>query len=394
MKSAPDYFREAEDQKIINKIIDSNESTEEIFSALVANREKNYSNAGLTGLSLDVEERLINQINMRSYEIVLKGRALQESSRKARAIALKLATGGVALGLLVIIAAAFFNLWSMGRVITERVGHLYNGAVAIGGGDLDYLIDIKGDDEFTELSAKFNAMTKKLSDSYHNLEYEITERKRAEEKIKASLEEKEVMLKEIHHRVKNNLQVISSLISLQADSLTDKRILKELDDVRDRVRSMALIHEKLYQTSDLAKLDFAEYAASLTQTLWRSHSALARNIRLNLAVEPVSLSIERSVPCGLILNELVANALKHAFPNNSGGEVEVGVKIDPANKVVCLRVRDNGIGLPTGLDWSQSHGLGLQLVKILAGQLGGTVETATSPGTEFKIVFPLKEDAR
>ena len=221
---------------------------------------------------------------------------------------------------------------------------------------------------------------------------DITELKEAEEIIRASLAEKEILLKEIHHRVKNNLQVISSLISLQADALTDKQILEELDDVRDRVRSMALVHEKLYQTSDLAKLDFAEYAASLTQTLWRSYSDFAKNVRLNLAVEPVLLSIDTAVPCGLILNELASNALKHAFPDNSGGEVEVGLKIDPATKVVCLRVRDNGIGLPAGLDWSQLESLGLRLVKILASQVHGTVETASGPGTEIKIIFPLQED--
>jgi two-component sensor histidine kinase len=221
---------------------------------------------------------------------------------------------------------------------------------------------------------------------------DITARKQAEEALKASIQEKEVLLKEIHHRVKNNLQVISSLVSLQADSLTDERIRDELNDVRDRVRSMALIHEKLYQTGDLAQLDFADYATSLMRTLWRSHSALAKNARLNLAVEPVLLSIDTAVPCGLILNELAGNALKHAFPNNSSGEVEVGFAIDPATKMICLRVRDNGVGLPAGFDWSQSEGLGLQLVKILAGQLSGTVETEPGPGTEFKIIFPLKEN--
>ena len=221
---------------------------------------------------------------------------------------------------------------------------------------------------------------------------DITERKQAEEQLHKSLAEKEAMLKEIHHRVKNNLQVISSLVSLQADTLTDERIREELNDVRDRVRSMALIHEKLYQARDLAQLDFADYATSLMHTLWRSHSALAKNVSLNLAVEPVSISIETAVPCGLILNELAGNALKHAFPNNSSGEVEVGFGIDPATKMVCLRVRDNGVGLPAGFDWSQSEALGLQLVKILAGQLRGTVETETGPGTEFKIIFPLKEN--
>ncbi len=222
---------------------------------------------------------------------------------------------------------------------------------------------------------------------------DITDRKQTEEQLHKSLAEKEVMLREIHHRVKNNLQVISSLISLQADTLTDDRIRDELNDVRDRVHSMALVHEKLYQTNDLAKLDFAEYAASLTQTLWRSHSALAQNVKLNLnAVEPILMSVETAVPCGLILNELAGNALKHAFPNNSSGEVELGLKLDPATGIVRLRIRDNGVGLPADFDWRHSESLGLRLVKILAGQLRGTLETATGPGAEFKIIFPLKEN--
>jgi len=219
---------------------------------------------------------------------------------------------------------------------------------------------------------------------------DVTNRKQAEEQIKASLAEKEVLLKEIHHRVKNNLQVISSLVSLQAKNVTDERTHKELRDVQDRVRSMALIHEKLYQTSDLARLNFAEYATSLLHSLWHAHSTLAAKTRLNFALSPVELPIEAAVPCGLILNELAGNALKHAFPNGTDGEVTVGLEHDTATDAVCLRVCDNGIGLPAGLDWRQAKSLGLQLVLILAGQLRGTVETETGTGTEFRVTFPLK----
>ena len=219
---------------------------------------------------------------------------------------------------------------------------------------------------------------------------DITERKQAEEQIKASLAEKEVMLREIHHRVKNNLQVISSLISLQAAGLTDERMQGEFNDVRDRVRSMALIHEKLYQTSNLAQLNFADYAASLLSSLWRSHGNLAAKVRLNLEIAPVVLSIDAAVPCGLILNELAGNALKHAFPNGRGGEVTVGMEYNPS-ATVCLRVHDNGVGLPIGMDWQQSSSLGLRLVRILAGQVRGSVETGIGPGAEFQITFPLNE---
>jgi len=218
---------------------------------------------------------------------------------------------------------------------------------------------------------------------------DITERKHAEEQIRASLAEKEVLLREVHHRVKNNLQVISSLISLQADSLTDERMRAVFNDVRDRVRTMALVHEKLYQTGNLAQLNFAEYAASLLQYLWRSHGPLAEKVQLCFLIAPIVLPIETAVPCGLILNELVGNALKHGFPNGSSGEVTVALECNPATGTACLRVRDNGVGLPAGRDWRQSGSLGLRLVHILAGQLRGTLETETGPGAKFKITFCL-----
>ncbi len=220
---------------------------------------------------------------------------------------------------------------------------------------------------------------------------DITERKKVEEQIKASLAEKDVLLREIHHRVKNNLQVISSLINLQAAGLTDERMCDEFNDVRDRVRSMALIHEKMYQTSNLEQLNFADYAASLLDSLWRSHGKLAEKVRLTLALAPVVLSIEVAVPCGLILNELAVNALKHAFPNCCDGEVTVSMEHHPSAHTVCLGVRDNGVGLPADVDWRQSSSLGLRLVRILAVQLHGTVDAGIGPGAEFQITFPLNE---
>jgi len=226
--------------------------------------------------------------------------------------------------------------------------------------------------------------------SWAGINLDITDLKKAEELIKASLAEKEVMLREIHHRVKNNLQVISSLVSLQADTLDDERMRAVFGDVRDRVRAMALVHEKLYQTGDLAHLNFADYAASLLQYLWRSYGAQAEDVRFNLAVAPVALPIEAAVPCGLILNELAGNALKHAFPSGRDGEVAVGLELDPAGGTLCLRVCDNGVGLPAGLEWRQSRSLGLRLVQMLAGQLRGKVETGPGPGTEFLVTFPLK----
>jgi PAS domain S-box-containing protein len=219
---------------------------------------------------------------------------------------------------------------------------------------------------------------------------DITERKHAEENLRASLAEKEVLLKEVHHRVKNNLQVISSLISLQADSQADEQLQGVLSDVRNRVRTMALVHEKLHQTENLARLDFAEYAHSLLEFIWSSHDAAIGNKRLNMSLSPLILPIEMAVLCGLIVNELASNAIKHAFPSGSGGEVTVTLEHDTATGAVCLHVRDNGVGLPADLDWRQSPSLGLRLVKMLAKQMRGTVQTGPGPGTEFQINFKVK----
>ena len=218
---------------------------------------------------------------------------------------------------------------------------------------------------------------------------DITERRQADERLKASLREKEVLLREIHHRVKNNLQVISSLVSLQADGLTDSVVRGLLGDVRDRVRSMALVHERLYSSDSLAALDFAEYARSLAGYLLRTYAEVAANVRLSLAVEPIALPVGAAVHCGLILNELVSNALKHAFPDRRSGELVVSLERDPVSSAVCLSVRDSGVGLPAGLDWRNAPSLGLRLVHMLARQLNGTVAVRSGTGTEFLVKFSL-----
>ena len=218
---------------------------------------------------------------------------------------------------------------------------------------------------------------------------DITERKQAEEQIKASLAEKEVLLKEIHHRVKNNLQIIVSLVNLQADGVTDARVLAEFAEIGHRVRAMALVHEALYQTPDLAKLNFADYAARLLHQLWAAHRTPVGTVTLTLAVAPVCLPADTAVTCGLLLNELASNTLKHAFPNGRTGQVTVGLDHTPATGAACLWVRDDGIGLPADRDWRQAPSLGLRLVQMLTQQLRGTVATGPGPGAEFRVNFKL-----
>ncbi len=207
----------------------------------------------------------------------------------------------------------------------------------------------------------------------------------SEERLKASLTEKEVLLKEIHHRVKNNMQIISSLVSLQANESQDPAMREALRDVTNRVRSMAMVHEKLYQSHDLARIDFADYIKSLLNYLWRAQQSAA-GVRLDLDLEPTLLPVNLAVPCGLILNELFSNALKHAFAGRDSGQVIVSLHGNDQGRL-RLSVRDSGVGLPPGFDWKQSRSLGLRLTQMLAGQLRASIEVTSDKGTEFAIIF-------
>ncbi len=239
---------------------------------------------------------------------------------------------------------------------------------------------------------------------YERAQQEIVERMRAEVKIEASLKEKEVLLKEIHHRVKNNLQVVSSLLNLQTDYVDDVQALGVLRDSRHRIRSMALIHETLYKSQDLARVDFSGYIRNLSAYLLRSYGQLAQAITMNIETDEVFLGIDRAVPCGLILNELLSNSLKHAFPSaedrssngarpgnenafdGTKGEIHIELRAD-SNRQLSLVVSDNGVGFSSDLDFRNTSSLGLQLVNTLVEQLDGAIELNDSSGTTFQITF-------
>lgn len=222
---------------------------------------------------------------------------------------------------------------------------------------------------------------------------DISERKESEAKIVNSLREKEVLLKEIHHRVKNNLQVISSLLDLQASYVSDAQVHNMLQDSRGRVRSMALVHEQLYQAVDLAQIDFADYVDRLTSYLFRSYGQQAGRVDLQLEVAPLLLSVETAVPLGLIINELVSNAFKHAFPNQQSGHIVLQLHRQDENQL-CLRIQDNGIGLPPNIDMRRSPSLGFTIVHTLIEQLGGHFEQPPqAAGTCFEIKIPQAQAA-
>ncbi|MUG94066.1 PAS domain S-box protein [Scytonema sp. UIC 10036] len=215
---------------------------------------------------------------------------------------------------------------------------------------------------------------------------DITQRRQADERLKASLEEKEVLLREIHHRVKNNLQVISSLLQLQSRYTKDPQTLSILKESQNRVKSMALIHEKLYQSEDLSRIDFNDYIHNLAKNLLYSYSIDFNTVKLNIDVEQVTLNLETAIPCGLFINELVSNALKHAFPQGRQGQICIKFHQTDDDQFLLV-VNDNGIGLPEHINLTNNQTLGLRLVNTWANQLQGSLELDRSHGTTFKLKF-------
>jgi two-component sensor histidine kinase len=216
---------------------------------------------------------------------------------------------------------------------------------------------------------------------------DITERKQAEEALKASLREKEVLLKEIHHRVKNNLQVISSLLNMQSHHLNDPKDVDVFRSSIDRVKSMARIHDRLYRSGSLSNIYFPAYINDLVRELFANYST-GKGIELDFNVDPISLTIDDAIPLGLIINELVSNALKHAFPGDRQGSITIDLHSE--GKKTVLLVSDSGIGFPADVNFADTQSLGMQLVVTIVEQLEGTIELDRDKGTAFRIVFEAK----
>lgn len=216
--------------------------------------------------------------------------------------------------------------------------------------------------------------------------HDVTEKKTAEEKIRQSLQEKEVLLKEVHHRVKNNLQVISSILNLQSSYVKDASTLNILKESQNRIKSMAFIHESLYQTKDFSSINFSEYVINLSQNLIHSYSSVEHEIQLNLDIQNVFLNLDLAIPCGLIINEIVSNALKYAF-NVPKEQDEITIRMHLRGEDLVLMIGDNGVGLPKHIDYRNTESLGLQLVVTLTDQLNGMIDLDTKKGTTYTIIF-------
>jgi PAS domain S-box-containing protein len=222
---------------------------------------------------------------------------------------------------------------------------------------------------------------------------DITERKRAlialqenELRLRVALNEKQVLLKEIHHRVKNNLQAVSSLLNLQAVHSKDTKLTELFTQTQNRVRAMASIHEQLYRGDDLGRVDFQQHTRDLVEHLLLVYAP--PDVRAQVDVEQIYLGVDTAIPCSLIINELVSNSLKHAFPDGSAGSLYVGMH-NAGGNTYRLQVRDDGVGFPNNSSWGSSKSLGLELVMILTEQIGGSIEFANGTGASFTIVFDL-----
>lgn len=219
----------------------------------------------------------------------------------------------------------------------------------------------------------------------------ITEKKKADEALKKSLREKEILLKEIHHRVKNNLQIVTSLLKLQSSYVKDESVKKLFKESQNRVQSMSLIHQKLYQTKDLSYIEFKDYIENVVVHLQHSFGILEDRVKINIDVHNVVMSIDNAIPAGLIINELVSNSLKHAFPEGMCGQIYIQLASDEFSREYWLAVRDNGVGIPGNFDIKKTESFGLKLVSTLVSQMSGSIDIVIKGGTEYRIMFKSAE---
>ena len=370
-----------------------------------------YSIAERTALIESLNEGLEAHVANRTAELVAANRELRQSEERFRQIAENIREVFWITeppdNKLIYISPAYEEVWSRScnslpevsqmwrdTVHPEDQEHVFATAEKVQAGgdcDLEYRI-VRPNGEIRWVRDRAFPVANDSGEVYRiaGIIDDVTESKQAIEQIKSSLHEKEVLLKEIHHRVKNNMQVITSLLSLQSKTISDEKALAVFEDSQNRVKSMALIHETLYQSKDLSRIDFAEYLQKLVAHVSRSYRIRPNAIKINLKVNDVSLPIDTAVPCGLIINELASNALKYAFPADTKGEVNI--MFARADDQYTLCVSDTGVGLPPDYDPEQGKSLGMKLVRMLTTQLNGEMECRNGVGTTFQITFPEERE--
>lgn len=239
-----------------------------------------------------------------------------------------------------------------------------------------------------ERTAELNALTAELRADIAQRQQVEQELRDSQARLQAIIQEKEVLLAEVYHRIKNNLQIISSLLDLQADTVEDPQVRALFEDSQQRIQAVALVHESLSQTKNVARIPAAQYINQLSTRVFEAYTPPGDRITLNMQVDPIWIAVRNAVPCGLLVNELLSNSLKYAFPGDQGGEITITLRATPEGQMVLI-VRDTGVGFPADMDFRRADSLGLQLVCLLTEQLGGTIALDRTAGTQWTLRFPM-----
>jgi two-component sensor histidine kinase len=239
-----------------------------------------------------------------------------------------------------------------------------------------------------ERTAELNALTDKLRADIAQRQQIEQELRASQARLQATLQEKEVLLTEVYHRIKNNLQIISSLLDLQADMVADPQVRALFEDSQQRIQAVALLHESLSQARNVARIPAAEYINRLSTQVFQAYAPPGDRITLSIQADPIWIAVRNAVPCGLLVNELLSNSLKYAFPGDRGGEITIALRATSEEQMVLV-VADTGVGFPVDMDFRHTDSLGLQLVCLLTEQLGGTIALDTASGTQWTLRFPL-----
>jgi two-component sensor histidine kinase len=239
-----------------------------------------------------------------------------------------------------------------------------------------------------ERTAELNALTDKLRADIAQRQQIEQELRDSQARLQATLQEKEVLLTEVYHRIKNNLQIISSLLDLQADMVADPQVRALFEDSQQRIQAVALLHESLSQARNVARIPAAEYINRLSTQVFQAYAPPGDRITLSIHADPIWIAVRNAVPCGLLVNELLSNSLKYAFPGDRGGEITIALRATSEEQMVLI-VSDTGVGFPVNMDFRHTDSLGLQLVCLLTEQMGGTIALDTASGTQWTLRFPL-----